>query len=118
VERQSSAPPRSHSGLSDYWQLSPQIDPASLTQMPSHVTSQQYGSCAQISLAHVSQLALSFAPVSHTLCLQVPLPPPPDELLPLLLLELPPEPLPPPQVSPQIESTSPTQIGSHFVLQQ
>ena len=86
--------------------------------MLSQVTAQQYGSCAQISEAHVSHPFFSFAPVLQTACLQVPLPPPP---LLLPLEELPPLPdelPPPPQLSPQMEPTSPTQIESHSVLQQ
>ena len=90
------------------------MDPASLTQMLSHVTSQQYGSCAQISPAHVSHPDLSFEPASQTPCLHVPLPPPPLLLPPEELLELP----PPPHVSPQMEPTSLTQTGSHFTTQQ
>ena len=106
----------------DYGQVSPQIDPASPTQIESHVTLQQYGSDAQMSVTHVSHPEVSFAPALHSLCLHVPPPPPPELLLepPELLLE-PPELLlepPPPQLSPQMEPTSPTQIESHCVLQQ
>ena len=113
--------------LGDYGQVSPQIEEASPTQMLSQVTLQQYESCAQISAAQVSHPFLSFAPVLHSLCLHVPMPPPPLLLPPdeLLLLELPPEPEPlppllppPPQVWPQMEPTSLTQIESHSVLQQ
>ena len=97
----------------------PQIEVASPTQTLSQVTLQQYGSFPQISVAQVSQPFFSFAPVLQTLCLQVS-PPPPPLLLPpdeppLLLPEPPP---PPAQLWPQIEPTSPTQIASHFVLQQ
>ena len=97
----------------------PQIEPTSLTQIESQVTLQQYGSDAQMSVAHVSHPEVRCAPVAQTLCLQVS-PPPPPELLPEPLLE-PPELLlepPPPQLSPQMEPTSPTQIESHCVLQQ
>jgi hypothetical protein len=76
------------------------------------VTVQQYESCAQISLAHESQPFFSFAPVAHGSCLHVPIPPPLDPPLD------PPEEPPPPQVLLQIEATSPTQIESHWLLQQ
>ena len=91
--------------------------------MLSQVTLQQYGSTEQMSVAQVLHVDFSFEPVAQTLCLQVPPPPPPPllevlpELLPLLLpllLLLP----PPPQLSPQIEPTSPTHTESHLVLQQ
>lgn len=45
-----------------------QIDPTSPTQMLFHDVLQQYGSCAQIFVAHASQLATSFAPVEQIEC--------------------------------------------------
>ena len=97
--------------------------------MVSQVTAQQYGSCVQISVAHVSQLFLSFAPVVADVVPAGPSPPPPPSCRscsrsccpscyrepPVLLPELLP---PPPQLAPQIEPTSPTQIESQSVLQQ
>jgi hypothetical protein len=82
--------------------------------MLSHVTEQQYESCAQISLAHVSQPFFSLPPVLQTSCLQVPMPPPEEPPLDPPLDELP----PPPQLAPQTEPTSPMQIESHWLLQQ
>ena len=48
-------------------QLSPQIEPTSLTQTLSHFVLQQYGSCVQISVAHVLQVFVSFLPVEQSL---------------------------------------------------
>jgi len=58
---------------------------------------QQYESCAQIEVTHESQPFLSFAPVAHSLCVQV---------------------VPPPHDWWHTDETSPTQIESHAVVQQ
>jgi hypothetical protein len=125
VGRQLRTHPARFSRLADdYGQLSPQIEPASPTQMLSQVTAQQYGSDEQISVAQLSQFFLSFPPVLQTSCLHVPALPPPPPLLPAPpdedeLLVPPPELLPPPlQLVPQMEPTSPTQTESQRVLQQ
>jgi hypothetical protein len=81
-------------------QVSPQIEPTSPTQTLSHLVLQQYESSAQTFLAQGSHVLVSFVPAVQIAWLQV-LPPPP-----------------PPQVSPQIEVTSPTQTLSQSVLQQ
>jgi len=99
-------------------QVSPQIDPTSPTQIESHAVLQQYGSWAQIDVAHGSQLDFSCVPLEQMPWVQPA--PPPDEL-PLdppeddEPLE---EPPPPPHVSPQIVPTSLTHCASHLTLQQ
>jgi uncharacterized membrane protein YgcG len=49
---------------------SPQIEVTCPTQMESHSTSQQYGSAAQMSPAHVLQVLVSVEPSSQMLCAQ------------------------------------------------
>ena len=58
---------------------------------------QQYGSWLQIEVTHESQPFLSFAPLAHSLCVQVE---------------------PPPHDWWHTDETSPTQIESHAVVQQ
>ena len=97
-------------------QVSPQIEPTSLTQMLSHAPWQQYGSYVQISLAHALQVFVRCVPVEQIGCAQVV--PPLDELVDVLLLDELEDEEPPEQDSPQIEPTSPTHMLSHLVVQQ
>jgi homeobox protein ESX1 len=79
-------------------QVSLQYCGTSPTQIESHLVVQQYESFAQTLVTQASQPLLSFVPVLHSGCVHVP--------------------PPPPQVWPQTELTSPTQIESHAVVQQ
>jgi hypothetical protein len=111
-------------------QVEPQYVGTSLTQMLSHSVPQQYGSAAHTFVTHELHPSVSGAPVVQSECEHEPGPPLElplleplldplllPELLPLLLL-LPPELLPPLQLPPQIDFTSPTQMLSHFTVQQ
>jgi hypothetical protein len=75
----------------------------SLTQILSHATVQQYGSCVHTSSAHVLHVVPSAAPDLQTACAQLPPPPPPP------LVQVWPE---------QYFGTSLTQIESHWTSQQ
>ena len=79
-----------------------QIELTSLTHCESHFVVQQYESCEQMSAAHESHELVSLVPDAQIEWLHV----------------LPPPPVPPEQLSPQIELTSPTHTESHEVLQQ
>ena len=88
------APPRAAVSSANQLHFSPQIEPASLTQIESQRTLQQYGSSAQSFTVHASHPSFSRVPVVQSVCLHVLPPPPlllpelPPELLPLLLPEL------------------------------
>jgi len=99
--------------------------------MLSQSVPQQYGSAAHTLVTHALHPSVSGAPVEQSECEHAPGPPLELPLLdplleplldPLLLPELlpllPPELLPPLQLPPQIVFTSPTQMLSHFTVQQ
>src|SRR5438094_740621 len=102
TKREGRAPLDAERGLTSsraacYWQVWPQTDWTSPTQILSHDVEQQYESAAQIFCAHASHVAVSLVPVEQIGWAHVP---------------------PPPHDWPQIEVTSPTQTLSHAVLQQ
>lgn len=67
---------------------SPHTDATSDTHWLSHFVLQQYGSALQIDVAHASQDAVSLVPLAQTSCAHAAPPPPVDELLEALELEL------------------------------